>query len=137
MSGLSATGAREHFGLEHMTERAERVQRTIKEAKAICSAIQSIPETQDKVALAEFGIQMSDEGDSGTDSDITEDSDIDLPQHPSITPQDTDLIQLLQLAEFNWFEFICQAEVKGISQVFLMNSLRTCVASFLNRSANL
>ena len=92
VSGLSATGARKHFGLEHMTERAERVQRTIEEAKAIRSAIQSISETQEKVALAEFGIQMSDESDSGTDSDVTEDSDIDLPQHPSITPQDTDLI---------------------------------------------
>ena len=119
VSGLSATGARKHFGLEHMTERAERVQRTIEEAKAIRSAIQSISETQKKVALAEFGIQMSDESDSGTDSDVTEDSDIDLPQHPSVTPQDTDLIQLLQLAEFNWFEFICQAEVKGISRSVL------------------
>ena len=32
------------------------------------------------------------------------------------SPSDAELIQLLKSAQFNWFEFACQAEEKGISR---------------------
>lgn len=46
--GIVATGARKHFGLERITEWALRVQRTIEETQAICSAIHGVSKTQEK-----------------------------------------------------------------------------------------
>ena len=136
VSGLSATGARKRFGLERITERALHVQRTIEEIQAIRSAIHRVSKTQ-KVALAQFGVQVSDESDStldGSEDDVTslsEQSDTDLSPKPSVTPQETDLVELLHSAHFNCFEFTCLAEERGISQSVLDEQLKTCVARFL------
>ena len=130
VSGLSATGARKRFGLERITERALCVQRTIEETQAIRSAIHSVSKTQEKVALAQFGVQVSDESDStldGSEDDVTslsEQSDTDLSPKPSVTPQETDLVELLHSAHFNCFEFTCLAEERGISRSVLDEQLK-------------
>ena len=55
VSGLSATGARKHFGFDRITERAQQVENAVEEAKAIRSAVESISKILEKTALAQFG----------------------------------------------------------------------------------
>lgn len=47
---------------------------------------------------------------------LSEQNDTDLFPKLSVTPQETDLVELLHSAHFNWFEFTCLAEERGISR---------------------
>lgn len=65
---------------------------------------------------------MSDESDSTLDrseddvTSLSKQNDTDLSPKLSDTPQEIDLVELLHSAHFNWFEFTCLAEERGISQ---------------------
>ena len=86
---------------------------------------------------------MSDESDStldGSEDDVTslsEQNDTDLSPKPSVTPHETDLVELLHSAHFNWLEFTCLAEEREISQSVLDKPFETCVARFLKLSVSL
>jgi len=70
---------------------------------------------------------VSDESDSTLDrseddvTSLSEQNDTDLSPKISVTPQETDLVELLLLhsTHFNWFEFTCLAEERGISRSVL------------------
>ncbi len=131
-SGLSATGARRHFGFEGNTERVRRVENAIEEAKEICSAIDSIAKLQEKATLAQFGIEVSDDSDSS--SSDTDDNDMSLSgnteglRRPSAF-QEEQMVHVLRAAQFNWFELVSTAEEMGIDPSCLesmYDQLRNC-----------
>lgn len=66
-SGFTSTAARKHYGLENTSARMLRVNEAIEDTKAIQSAIDGMAHLQEKAALSNFGITISDSTDSSDD----------------------------------------------------------------------
>lgn len=71
-SGLSATGARKHFGLDSVEERVKRVENVLEEVKAIRLVYESVATIQESAALAQFGITYNS---SASSSESESDND--------------------------------------------------------------
>ena len=112
-SGMSATAARKHFGLDSVQHRLDRVESVLDEMKAIRSAFESIANIQESATLAQFGITC----DSDTSSSESEsDNNSSEPAQPEVTvsfPRD-DIVSLLKAGQWNWFEVVTEAEERGI-----------------------
>ena len=114
-SGLSATGARKHLGLNRMLERAQRIQNTIGEVQSIRSAIDSLCHTQEKATLNSFGINVPSSSSSEESETAISESDTDTEGECEQTPQlksasQADLVELLRKSAFNWFQFVDSCE---------------------------
>lgn len=84
-SGMSATAARKHFGLDSVRHRVERVESALEEMRAIRLAFESIANIRESAALAQFGITCdsdSSPSESESDNDTSESSD---SAHPKVT----------------------------------------------------
>ena len=66
-SGLTATGARKHLGLDNMQQRSDRIFQCIQEAQEIREAVDKLTRLQDKALLHVFG--LSDNESSTSESD--------------------------------------------------------------------
>lgn len=111
-SGLSATSARKHFGLENMLERSNRVQRCIEDTQTICECIDDLSRIQEQAALKLLGLILEDKESSSTGEESSDDevcisagtnadSDIDIDM-----PCTDELYKILEQSQFNWFHFV-------------------------------
>ena len=76
-SGLSATGARRHYGLDNMTERSARVEQCIQEAECIHESIKELAQVQVQGFEVSWTIWPdSDSSESGTDNDDQDENDV-------------------------------------------------------------
>ena len=122
-SGLSATSSRKHFGFERVSERVQGVDSIIKEVEAIRSAYESIAKVQEKVTLAQFGLECKDDSSSSTgssESDSDLDSEVVASSPESVTSFPlNDIVDVLKAGQCNWFEVVSTAEEKGINPSYL------------------
>lgn len=89
VSGLSATGARKHYGFHAISERAVGVKDAIAETKAIHSAFEGITKVQEAAVLSQFGVDVTDLTDSSNESEVDYD-DVDSSQlSPSTSKEKT------------------------------------------------
>ena len=115
-SGMSASRARKHFGLENIAHRATNVDKAICEAKAIRKCIDSLATTQEVALLQSYGIpyenpdsDISSEGEHSDEDLSTEHASLELPPLEKISV-------MLKESLFNWFdvveklEHICQLD---------------------------
>lgn len=79
-SGLSATGARRHYGLDNMTERSAQVEQCIQEAEFIRESTEELAQVQVQVASRSVGLfgssSDSDSSESGTENDGQDENDV-------------------------------------------------------------
>lgn len=68
-SGLTPSGARQHFGFQKMNERSQRVEECIEEAYRIREAIDKLSRFEDKAILTAMGINVVSESDSESESE--------------------------------------------------------------------
>lgn len=107
-SGLSASQARRHLGLENMQQRSKKIYQCIQEAQQIREAVDKLSRLQDKALLRVMG--MSDHESSSSESDQDDIlSDNDRDSHTSeqhyIHSFDT-LLCVLKDGQYNWFAVI-------------------------------
>ena len=114
-SGLSATGARKHFGLDTMQQWMKNVEHALQEIQDIRVAYESVASIQESATLAQFGITLEKES---SESDISE-SEPDDTVEESLTSDiffsRQNIIDGLQRANWNWFHVIAIAEENGVS----------------------
>ena len=115
-SGLSATAARKHFGLDGMTSRAIQVENALEESRAIREAIDGMVRVQEKSTFETMGFVFSDTSSSDSESEPDpsfSSGESDVPSAAPLTePTQPKLISLLRSSSFNWFELVHQAELQ-------------------------
>lgn len=115
-SGLSATGARKHFGLGAVQQRAVKVENVVEEVKAIRLAFESVANIQESATLAQFGITSnSDMSSSESESDEDDAGEIPDLTHTEGSFSKDDILALLKAGQWNWFDVVAEAEEKGLA----------------------
>ena len=117
-SGLSATGARKHFGLDTMQQRVEKVEHALQEIQDIRVAFDSVASIRESATLAQFGItleQESGESDLGTSESELDDTAEVSDSHTECSFSRQEILDTLEKANWNWFQVISTAEKNGIS----------------------
>ena len=117
-SGLSATGARKHFGLGAMQQRTEKVEHALQEIQDIRLAFESVASVQESATLAQFGITLDHESDESYLGSSESEADDTLEPPDSHTESSISMQSILDIrreSNWNWFHVISTAEVKGIS----------------------
>ena len=94
--------------------------KAVEEIKAICMPMEEISQVRKKAALAQHAIVVSSESSSddsgGEEASMSDMSGTEGSINPSdsgatcIWPEKSALLQLLQDAQFNWFEFVYRLE---------------------------
>lgn len=98
---FTQTSARKVLGLEDMNQRVREVEKCIQEARDIRESIEEM--AQEEVRSLHFEWSDSEEDSDASDSERSEDV--------LLTDVVEDrLVQLLRSSDFNWFEFVSQAE---------------------------
>ena len=103
-SGLSAKGARKHYGLERMDQRSQKVDDVIEERKCIYAAIDEIAETQEKALLQSCSTLLDSDECTSSDSDCIPDPIAILQEKKQLSLDET--IKILEECYFNWFAFL-------------------------------
>ena len=117
-SGLSASSARKHFGLDSVSQRSNKVDDAINEVKSIRMAYESIAHIQERAALSQLGIEYDPHPDTSSSESEPNDLSDFSESEPSVTDTGTSfskeqIIDVFKGAHWNWFEVIAIAEEKG------------------------
>lgn len=110
-SGLSATGARKHLGLENMLQRSDQILQCMKEAQEIREAVDKLSRLQDKALLHVMGLPDAESGSAESSSADTDDCDVLSDAETSGQKQnyshlyDT-LLLVLKDSQYNWFTVV-------------------------------
>ncbi len=105
-SGLSATGARRHYGLENMTHRSSHIERCICEAESIRESTEELAQVQERAALKAVGLaSSSSDSDSESECSESDQGDVDV----SLNIPRGELMEILTHSCFNWFEVVAVA----------------------------
>ena len=107
-AGLSASGARKHYGFNGFNKRVELVENALQEAEAIHAAFESVAHVQEAATLSLFGIESTRESDSSSSEDDTADID-KLPQpesHTGVVFSREEILSLLISGSWNWYELV-------------------------------
>ena len=115
-SGLSQTAARKCLGLENMTDRADKVQAALEEARAIRESVESMARIQEKAVLETLGLVNSDSSCSSTESEIHSESEDESSAGSTKEATVQELVSLLHCSSFNWFEMDFQLQEHKIDQ---------------------
>lgn len=116
-SGISLTAARKHYGLDNLKPRLQAVEDAIDTIREIKSDIDDICHTQEKVVLQQFGIEGSSDSSSSEESesgDVDGDDDGD-DEYSSAGIEE--VISILRLSNFNWYELVDQLKSKSLKPV--------------------
>ena len=109
-SGISATAARKHYGIENIVQRSHVIEESIMEAQTIRDCIDSLSATEEQAMLLSLGIPPDDPSSEDESCSDTESEECiepcPLPQLPS---KDVVLATLSE-SRWNWFEFSEQME---------------------------
>ena len=108
-SGLTATGATRHFGMQNMLQRSSQVEQCIQEVQSIREAIEEIAEVQASVVSR----SMASTSDSDTADEETADEDIARYDHNEHTVTHTIpgfsfgwFCETVVQSRFNWFNVV-------------------------------
>ena len=107
-SGLTESGARKYYGFENLSKCIVRVEESLKEVARIRECIDSLSKVQENAVLQSMGINPSSESSEGcSDSDEGEDKE-NIDQFADLVPLPAieELLHLLKLSRYNWFELV-------------------------------
>ena len=126
-SGVSASGARKHYGFDGVNAKMEQVENALQEAEAVHCAFESVVHVQEAATLALFGIDCNAESDFSSGSSEGE-SDDDTAGLDSLAQSETrevfsrdEMIGVLKAGTCNWFELVAVAEERGVEVGSLEN----------------
>ena len=96
-----------------MNSRALRVNDSIVQMKRIREAVDEMASIQDKAVLSRFGVNYADSSNCDhdcSDSDVEDPAErctleITVPPSTKLSPSLEDMMTLMKLSNYNWFEF--------------------------------
>ena len=141
-SGLSASGARKHFGLDSVSQRSNKVDDAINEVKSIRMAYESIAHIQERAALSQLGIEYDPHPDTSSSESEPNDLSDFSESEPSVTDTGTSfskeqIIDVLKGAHWNWFEVVAIAEEKGADLSIVESHFEKIVLQLADTELNL
>ena len=124
-SGLSASGARKHFGFETIAQRAENVCKCIDEIKAIVSDVEEMCKVQEAAALTSLCLTSSSDEEGVYCSELSvSESEIPSLAPPHSLPDDGILLRCLQRSSSNWFHFVSEIEeMYGVADLTVLEGV--------------
>ena len=109
-SGISATAARKHYGIENIVQRSHVIDESVMEAQTIRDCIDSLSATEEQAMLLSLGIPPDDPSSEDESCSNTESEECIEPcPLPQLSSKDA-VLAMLSESIWNWFEFSEQME---------------------------